>query len=253
LNSDGSYKLEKLENPLATYSILIKESDSKGYLLQGYDNGCLNKVSISSLLAKRIGRQYKNGLNNQANLIFLKIISKDEILVLHFDENNVNKVKAHKTINVSTRDHLHLQGYKVIYNDFKNLKYQILPISIHERIKRLVYRSFTSNGKSILNSNYNAEWKEIMKYGGIKNNASIQPNLFSKKVTLGSKVMLRYFKDDKEITIQITESVSSRDIYGTQQINCNTPLAMSILNKEKGDKVNIMKTENIVEILDILN
>ena len=64
---------------------------------------------------------------------------------------------------------------------------------------------------------------------------------------------LRYVENNKEIIIQITESTSGKDIYGIQQINCKTPLARSILNKEKGEKVKIMNTENIVELVEILS
>ena len=102
LNLDGTYLLERNENPTAT-SIPIKESEKGGYLLQGYDNGRLNKILISALLSKRIDKEYKNGLNVDATLLFLEIIKRDEIIALHFYENGIKKFKAHLTEGISNR------------------------------------------------------------------------------------------------------------------------------------------------------
>tara|TARA_R110002050_G_C8955395_1_gene513688 strand:+ start:84 stop:5435 length:5352 start_codon:yes stop_codon:yes gene_type:complete len=253
LNLDGTYLLEQNEDSTATFSIPIKESERNGYLLQGYDNGHLNKVLISTLLSKRIDREYKNGLNIQATLSFLKVIKEDEIIALHFFENGIKKFKAHLTQNISNREQLHLQGYKVIYSNFTNLEYQILPIEIHEKINRLVYKSFTSSGKEIDNSNYQNEWRVIKAKNISTENSTIQPNLFDKKIELNSKVKLKYLESNKEITIQITEYQTNNNINGIQTINHKSPLAISIMNKENGDKIRIVNTENIVEIIEILN
>ncbi len=161
LNSDGTYILEINENHTSTYSIPLHESDKNGFLLQGYNNGHLNKVYVSTLLSKRIDREYKNGLNSEATLNYLKVIKTDEIIGLHFWENGSEKFKAHLTENISNREQLHLQGYKVIYNDFTNLEYEILPINLFDQLKRLVYQSFTATGKTLDNSNYEKEWKTI--------------------------------------------------------------------------------------------
>ncbi|MCG8761308.1 AAA family ATPase [Tenacibaculum finnmarkense] len=159
LNLDGIYHLEQNENPSTAFSIPIKQSDKNGYLLQGYDNGHINKVLISTLLSKQINREYKNGLNIKAKLLFLKIIKKEEIIGIHFNEGGNQKFKAHLTKNISSREQLHLQGYKVVYNDFTNLKYQILPLKLFSQIERVVYQSFTAVGKAIDNSNYVNEWR----------------------------------------------------------------------------------------------
>jgi superfamily I DNA and/or RNA helicase len=159
LNSDGTYLLETSESNTSTYSLPLYESDKNGFLLQGYDNGHLNKVFISTLLSKRIDREYKNGFNSEATLIYLKVIKTDEIIGLYFSEHGNKKFKAHLTKNISNREQLHLQGYKVIYNDFTTLEYEILPMYLFDQLERLVYQSFTATGKSLDNSNYEREWK----------------------------------------------------------------------------------------------
>jgi very-short-patch-repair endonuclease len=159
LNSNGTYILEINESNTSTYSLPLYESDKNGFLLQGYNNGHLNKVYISTLLSKRIDREYKNGLNSEATLNYLKVIKTDEIIGLHFRENGCKKFKAHLTKNISNREQLHLQGYKVIYNNFTNLEYEILSINLFNQLERLVYQSFTATGKTLDNSNYEKEWK----------------------------------------------------------------------------------------------
>jgi transcription elongation GreA/GreB family factor len=66
-------------------------------------------------------------------------------------------------------------------------------------------------------------------------------------------VKLKYLESNKEVTIQITEYQTNNNINGIQTINHKSPLAISIMNKENGDKVRIVNTENIVEIIEILN
>ncbi len=174
LNEDGTYTLDVEQKPNSFKTITIFEKDKFGYLLQGYDNGHLNKVLISALLSKKVGRVYKNGFNKDAKLIFLEIISRDEILAIHFKEDGVKKFKAHLTKIISTREELRLQGYKVVYNNFFELSFKVIPIEKHKKIKRLVFQSFTALGKPISNTYYADEWKEL----GLIDKEDAQPKLF---------------------------------------------------------------------------
>ena len=214
LNSDGTYILEQNDNPTSTYSIPIYESDRNGYLLQGYENGHLNKVLISTLLSKRIDREYKNGLNNQATLNFLKIIKEDEIIGLHFTENGSKKFKAHLTQKISNREQLHLQGYKVIYNDFTNLKYEIFSLNLLDQIERLVYQSFTATGKTLDNSNYKEEWKIL------KPNKELELPFNTQKVEL---LIQKAIIETKKVKV----SYKNKEGYESQRILSN----LNIINK----------------------
>lgn len=194
LNSDGTYILATTESKNSTYSVPLHESDKNGFILQGYNNGHLNKVYISTLLSKRIDREYKNGLNNEATLNFLKVIKKDEIIGLYFSENGNKKFKAHLTKNISNREQLHLQGYKVIYNDFTNLEYEVLPINLFNQLERLVYQSFTATGKTLDNSNYDKEWKTLKPRKDLElpfNSQQIE-SIIQKAITEKKKVKVSY-------------------------------------------------------------
>ena len=174
LNEDGTYTLDVEQKPNSFKTITINKKDKQGYLLQGYDNGHLNKVLISALLTKTVGRVYKNGFNTEAKLIFLKVISKEEILAINFIESGVKKFKAHLTENISSREELRLQGIKVIYNNFSKLSFKVLSIEKFKKIERLVFQKFTALGKPLSNSYYSDEWKEL----GLIGKENTQPKLF---------------------------------------------------------------------------
>jgi superfamily I DNA and/or RNA helicase len=267
LNLDGTYVLAINESGTSTYSIPLYESDKNGFLLQGYDNGHLNKVLISTLLSKRIDREYKNGLNSQANLNFIRVIKKDEIIGIHFNENGSKKFKAHLTENISSREQLHLQGYKVIYNDFEKIEFEFLPLEIKNNISRLIYKSFNANGKPIDNNYYETEWNTLKKFGSKQINnkplleqapvaslfENIPNSLFDVKVELNSTVKIKYLNKDKVLTIKLvdyqTQGVNIKN--RVQKVNIKTPLGTSIRGKIVGDRVKIDNTDSLVEIIEI--
>ena len=267
LNLDGTYVLEINESGTSTYSIPLYESDKNGFLLQGYDNGHLNKVLISTLLSKRIDREYKNGLNSQANLNFIRVIKKDEIIGIHFNENGSKKFKAHLTENISSREQLHLQGYKVIYNDFEKIKFDFLPLEIKNNISRLIYKSFNANGKPIDNNYYETEWNTLKKFGSKQINnkplleqapvaslfENIPNSLFDVKVELNSTVKIKYLKKDKVLTIKLVDYQTQGMVMKNevQKVNIKNPIGVSIKGKSVGDRIVIENTDSIVEIIEI--
>lgn len=161
LHNLGTYILTENEPLEADYVIPIKSNHRAGYLLQCYSSGHINKVYISVLLSRRIGKEYMNGLNIKGELVYLKVIESEKIIGIYFNENGRRKFKAHLTENISSREQLHLQGYKVIYNDFERIEYKVLPLEIYNDISRLVFQSFTANGKPIDNNYYESEWKAL--------------------------------------------------------------------------------------------
>ena len=164
LFKNGTYVLTT-ENPLkADYVLPIQTSQKNGFLLQCYESGHINKVYVSTLLSRKIGKEYMNGLNQNDNLVFLTIIENEMIVGIYFYENGIKKFKAHLTENISCREQLHLQGYKVIYNEFGKIEYKFFPLRIQDEINRLIYQSFTANGKPVNNEYYSNEWRILQSY-----------------------------------------------------------------------------------------
>ena len=267
LYKSGIYLMTEDEPLVADYVIPINSNYKNGYLLQCYKSGHINKVFISTLLSKRIGKEYMNGLNKNDELINLELIDSEKIIGIYFNENGSRKFKAHLTENISSREQLHLQGYKVMYMDFESIDYKIIPLEILDDINRLVFQSFTANGKPIDNNYYNTEWSII------KSNTSKDlpteinfkeeveqikfetPSLFDSRVELNSIVEIKYFNNNKTLKVKLVESQTKTTTKqnGIQSINTKSPLALSIFGKIVGDIVKIGTSENKVEIIKIEN
>ena len=271
LFSSGIYTLTE-ENPLqADFVIPIKSNQKKGFLLQCYESGHINKVFISVLLSRKIGKKYMNGLNTNDKLIKVTVIEAEKIIGIYFTENGEKKFKAHLTENISCREQLHLQGYKVIYNDYEQIDYKILPIEIKEDINRLVFNSFTANGKPISNNYYEKEWTILKKFDSktvlastlntkednlliLEKESPRNRTLFDKQVKEYSTVKIRYIKENKILTIQFVDyETKGKDIsMGVQKLYNRSPLAYWIMGKCIGDRIQLGNTDNYIEILEIL-
>ncbi|AZA92384.1 putative DNA helicase [Chryseobacterium nakagawai] len=164
LFSDNTCKIQEHSDENCIFSLPIEERFKNGFLLQCYDNGHINKVYVKSILAKRRNYHYSNGKNPNANLLYLKLIEEDAIIALKVKRGLETVFKAHKTENISNRELLHLQGYKIVYQNNESIEYKILPKNIFEDIKRLVFTSFTAEGKSVHNSYYENEWNVIKRF-----------------------------------------------------------------------------------------
>ena len=164
LFSDNTYKVQEHSEENCLFSLPIDERFKDGFLLQCYDNGHINKVYVNSILEKRMNYHYSNGKNPNANILYLKLIEEDAIIALKIKRGLETVFKAHKTENISNRELLHLQGYKVVYQTVENIEYKILPKNIYEDIRRLVFTSFTAEGKSVHNNYYENEWKIIKQF-----------------------------------------------------------------------------------------
>lgn len=266
LYSSGIYIMSEEEKTDAKFVLPIKTSQKQGYLLQCYESGHVNKVYISTLLSKKQDKEYMNGLNPKDSLRKITIIEKEEILGIYFQENGVEKFKAHLTENISCREQLHLQGYKVAYKDYHNIEYHILPFGIYNEIRRLVFQSFTANGKPTNNSYYSNEWSVINRYSRKINEGNKPLNIFDtisespesdyiNEIKVNSIVKINYSHDDKELNVQLVENhregIDKEN--GIQKIKLDTPLAISLLGKKQGEEIRIDKTDTYVKILKILN
>lgn len=251
------------------YVIPIKSHQRNGYLLQLYDRGHVNKVNVSVLLSRKIGKEYMNGFNTSSNLNSIQIIESEKILGMYFTEDGIKKFKAHLTENIPVRDLLHLQGYKVIYNEYKKLEYQILPLELRNEISKLVFHSFTAGGKPVDNNYYYNEWQAIKRFNSIqslpriisiikdnKEQISASNTLFQKNlVKSNSIVKIKYLKDQVEIKIQLVDHQTKigDSSNGIQYVYCKAPVALAIIGKSVGDFVAIGHEDNLVQIVELLD
>lgn len=206
LYSSGIYIMSEEEKTDAEFVLPIKISQKQGYLLQCYESGHVNKVYVSVLLSKKLDKEYMNGLNSKDSLKKITIIEKEEILGIFFQENGIKKFKAHLTENISCREQLHLQGYKVSYINYSNIEYLILPISTYNEIRRLVFQSFTANGKPLLNDYYSNEWRALQPY--LKTNKQENRTNEPKSIEVPSKNSIKQSNTDFQF-MSINELIES--------------------------------------------
>ena len=259
LFKSGTYVLT-VDKPLeADYVIPILECHQKGFLLQCYQSGHINKVHIPILLARKIGKEYLNGLNKNDQLVNIQTIDSEGIIGIYFDENGRRKFKAHLTENISTREQLHLQGYKVIYNEFDSIEYRFLPLEILNEIKRLVFQSFTATGKPNDNNYYDSEWSILNRYSNkseeqYQRKEDLIPHpIIDNRIGLNSMVKIKYVEINKEFIVKLVDYDTSGGefIDGVQIVNILKPLGASIKGKTIGDRVKVGDKDVEVEIIDI--
>jgi very-short-patch-repair endonuclease len=164
INLIGRYHCSSSRDPESDFSLPIRKSHSNGFLLQCYSNGHINKIKVSTLLSKKMDKEYMNGLNPNGIISSLFFIEEDQLLGIKYSENNEVKFKAHYTSEITDRELLYLQGYKVIYSEFEAIEYHPLPLKAKDEIFKLIYKSFTASGKSIANNYYSSEWEKLSKY-----------------------------------------------------------------------------------------
>ncbi len=259
LYQSGTYVMTDDEPLEADYNIPIRANHTKGFLIQCYKSGHVNKVHIHILLSRRIGKEYMNGLNKDGELIYIEAVESEKIIGIFFNESGRRKFKAHLSENISTREQLHLQGYKVIYNEFERIEYNLLPIDIYHDISRLVFQSFTANGKPLDNNYYGSEWSIIKRYSRMDETLNQQrevyiPNsLFDSRVGLNSTVKIRFLSNDKEMQVKLVDYTTNgvEFINGVQIVNFMKPLGASIIEKLIGDRVKVGDTNSEVEIIEI--
>lgn len=158
---NGTYMLLKKDVPGRPflYKITIKQSERRGFLLQGYDNGCINKVELRALLDKTFGRIYANGISREGNLVFLKIIETEKLICIRTIRNDSQFVKLMDTANISTHDLLILKGNNLVQTPFDTLLgYDLIDAGYRDDFERICYTSKQPIGKEYPHPSYEKEF-----------------------------------------------------------------------------------------------
>ncbi len=165
LSNNGSYKIQQItDRKKWTWHKSIHHKHREGFLLMCYDNGYVSKIPVQQLLDKTLNQEYHNGKNPNAQLVYIRFISKEEILGITIHKNGQKFFKGHKTDSIPIQENLDSLGHKIIYGKFKHCNYKILPINIEKDIARVIFSSFEEEGKSTNRENFNKEWIIIEKF-----------------------------------------------------------------------------------------
>lgn len=289
LYKNGNYIISEKEPLEADYVVPILTYQENGYLLQCYRCGHVNKVNISFLLSHSRGKVYMNGMNMESTLQLMQVISKDSILGIFYNKEGFKKFKAHLIKNIPVKDVLHFKGYKVIYDDYSDIDYRIIPFDKLNDIWRLVFYDFAAIGKTVGSSKYNDEWVALNKLDSEQNqlvkpennksdnlkshpserlnymvNYVNAPSLIkkemsikeekAKKVKPNSNVIIKYINSDLEIRLQLVEYATKTEyLSDIKKIHNKAPLGVAIIGKSEGESVAVGGADNIVKIIKILD
>ncbi len=159
--NNGTYILSKqlYNNKNIKHSLSITSVNKKGFLIQGYDNGCVNKVDVRALLGKRFGYSYNNGFSREGNLILLEIINEEALIQINSIRNSIEYIKVFDTKNISTHNMLHLKGNNIIQTGYDRLlSMKIIKNSFKQELSRVIYNSKQTIGKSTNSNLYKNEF-----------------------------------------------------------------------------------------------
>ena len=157
---NGKYLLsrKKLIDFKGAEEIVIYDNMRKGFLLQCYDNGCVNKVEVRTLLDKTFNFPYSGAFSPEGNLIGLFLIKEDCLIEVNSTRNDIQYVKLFNTVKITTHSHLKLKGNNIIQEDFDKLdSFKIINNSHNEKLSRVIYASKQSLGIKVDNPSYKEE------------------------------------------------------------------------------------------------
>ncbi|SHM22678.1 AlbA family DNA-binding domain-containing protein [Flavobacterium xinjiangense] len=161
---NGKYLLnrEKLIDFKGAEEIVIYDNMRKGFLLQCYDNGCVNKVEVRTLLDKTFNFPYSGAFSPEGNLIGLFLIKEDCLIQVNTTRNQIQYVKLYKTIDITTHSHLKLKGNNIVQEDYDKLdNYKIIDNFHKDKLSRVTYSSKQSLGVKVDNTSYKEEIKYL--------------------------------------------------------------------------------------------
>lgn len=115
---NDTYKVSSSELPNYEFKIPITEKYRFGHILMCYDNACVNKVEVRSIINKSFNKEYKNAKSTYGNLMTIyKSLPGDQILVetKRFDKTylkifEVDKITEHRGVG--------LKGNCIVQDDF---------------------------------------------------------------------------------------------------------------------------------------
>lgn len=161
---NGKYLLSRknLSDIKGAEEIVIYDNMKKGYLLQCYDNGCVNKVEVRTLLDKTFNFLYSGAFSLEGNLIGLFLIKEDCLIEVNTIRNEISYVKLFKTTDITAHTHLKLKGNNIVQEDFDKLDSFRIIDNIHsDKLSRITYSSKQRLGAKVNNPIYSDEIKYL--------------------------------------------------------------------------------------------
>lgn len=128
-------------------TLVIGRHETDGSLLLCYDNACVNRISLKTLLQKKRGYAYKNGTNKEARLLWASIENGEPYLLVRILKlsNTYLKMMSMKGIKINTD--LSLKGTPFYSFDFGQVTgWEAIPAAEGQKLQRLVNENLNHLG-----------------------------------------------------------------------------------------------------------
>lgn len=133
---DNTYMISKNNLNDFLFKVEITEQYRFGYLLLCYDNACINKVEIRSILNKTLNKKYMNAMSDYGNLMVIySSLEKGEVAI-ETNRGNTSFIKVFDISKISAHKILGLKGNCIVQEDIdKVLRYKYFPeLELHKEL-----------------------------------------------------------------------------------------------------------------------
>ena len=171
---DGTYMLTDF--PVKDTKVLFSEKiptencESLSLLLC-YNNGCVNRMNIPTILCKQYNYRYSNGLYKNADLMKAFIADESDYVSLVSTAIDKKYIKVYPIADISDHTSIGLKGNQIISQNFHTIEsWNIIEGKYIGYVEKLVYTSRSGIGKNINSSYYNEERQWLINYfRGLRN------------------------------------------------------------------------------------
>lgn len=160
LTDDYSY------SDFALLTLAIATDEVGGNLLLCYDNGCVNRIPLKTLLKKKRRYAYKNGVNKDARLMFATIENGEPYILCRTNKQGGEYYKMFSMEKIKQNVDLTTKGTPLFSYDFGEVaQWEVLPETEAGRLEKLVCDKLQYQGVAIHAETIAAERKLLEKLG----------------------------------------------------------------------------------------
>ncbi len=158
---DNTYmlSLQELDSPYLV-KLPIPESFKSGHVLLCYDNACINKVEMRSLLNRSFNKHYMNALSDYGQLIKAYTAKQDSDLIVLVKKDLKTYLKIYDVNEISEHRIIGLKGNCIVQDDFD----EIVEMQYSDRLPT-TFDTFRSKYRKGLGTEINPDnllFKELM-------------------------------------------------------------------------------------------
>lgn len=131
---DNTYSISATKKEQYKFEVPITEKYRFGHLLFCYDNACVNKVDVRSIINKSFNMIYMNAVSNRGKLMRIIKSLPNEQIAIETKRFNKNYVKLYDIDKISEHRIMGLKGNCIVQEDFDEVvgyyHYESLPGSL---------------------------------------------------------------------------------------------------------------------------